>query len=208
MKEQLDTLSPQLKGALAREWNGDESALALAREAFALAINSGGIKELDFERADGVSFNPWPARIALIVLNDAGETSPLAVLTAVLLPVLLCGGNFAPFTMPGAAILEQAAAAANLAAEAPEATLAALDRGGDPIARVAAISQCAQHLDRIRHLHQADKGRLREVLPEVLASGEIVLKVASRVAPAIGARIKHWRMRVAPRLLALVQRPE
>ncbi len=63
------THSPNLFGVLSR-CNDIEISQKLEFY-FALSIKYGGLDELDFKREDGASYNPRPARIALILINDA-----------------------------------------------------------------------------------------------------------------------------------------
>ncbi len=61
--------SPNLAGVVERLF--DAKDLETIEVAFIKAIEQGGLEELDFTRESGVSYNPRPARIALILLNDA-----------------------------------------------------------------------------------------------------------------------------------------
>ncbi len=60
--------SSHLYGAIARACG--ESALPVVAEAFSFAIAKGGESEIGFDREIGVSFNPRPGRVGLILLND------------------------------------------------------------------------------------------------------------------------------------------
>jgi len=61
--------SPKLKGVVSRLFSDSDFKDLLS--VYAEAMSNGGSKELDFAREAGVSFNPRPARVALIQLNEA-----------------------------------------------------------------------------------------------------------------------------------------
>ncbi len=69
MLKTIKNLSPNLYANLRRLINVDGAELL--DYCFEMAIIHQGLEEIDFIREEGVSFNPRPARVALILINDA-----------------------------------------------------------------------------------------------------------------------------------------
>lgn len=65
----LCPLSPHLEIVLKRHFRLEE--LSGLKTILDFVAQNGGVKELDFERKEGVSFNPRFARVALILMQDA-----------------------------------------------------------------------------------------------------------------------------------------
>ncbi len=82
LSPKLELSSPKLKGTLERLYPKN-TALMLA-DAYMKAMSSGGAIEIDFTREEGVSFNPLPARVALIQLNEAKLDDPETLKTNIL----------------------------------------------------------------------------------------------------------------------------
>lgn len=72
-----DTLSPALLRACRTVLSPED--LQLFRQIFDLVCDSGALREVDFERAPDTSFNPRPARIAQICI-DEGDIRDLPTL--------------------------------------------------------------------------------------------------------------------------------
>ena len=79
--------SPALFGLLRRSFPA--TAIALAEECFALSLQLGGLEDSAVFRAEGVSFNPKPARLALILLNETSFRELELVCSAMLMSVPL-----------------------------------------------------------------------------------------------------------------------
>jgi len=69
--QQIATYSGNLAGKLSRlDLRLNTTDLA---QAFEYSIKNGGLDELEFKRPDGQSYNPRPARIALILIESSAE---------------------------------------------------------------------------------------------------------------------------------------
>lgn len=75
---------------------GDLDESAWLNEAFALVISSGALWERDFVRPHSASYNPRPARVALILIHDALEKRP-----EVLAAGMLCSLGSELFSIEG-----------------------------------------------------------------------------------------------------------
>lgn len=60
---------------------GDDISHELDRS-FLSAINNGGLEELDFKRPEGQSYNPRPARIAIILITETLKRDDAILLAA------------------------------------------------------------------------------------------------------------------------------
>lgn len=69
--------SPVLAGAISRHLAKDSHARVVA--AFRVAVRRGACLEAEIPREEEVSFNPRPARLAIILINELGIHSPDAV---------------------------------------------------------------------------------------------------------------------------------
>ncbi len=175
-------MSPHLAGVLSRlETSGNPDALA---EALTFAINHGALTELDFVRETGISFNPRPARIGLILLNEAGvrRLDPLAA------AALACVHRD-----------EQSAALSNFPTEiwalALSSTAPPEELSGE--AQLIALSAL---LDRARHLHLAPVNLRSELWPLVFTQVKSALPIAAQNSPHLGILLRTWAERFERRL--------
>ncbi len=76
--------SPHLSFVLARAF--PQEALVLFDDAFDAAVKANGMVEEDFEREEGASFNPRPARIALILINDGKVREVNTIASGIIFP--------------------------------------------------------------------------------------------------------------------------
>src|SRR5262249_50888456 len=134
--------SPHLAGVVRRT---DPEALDFLDEVLAFVLESGGESEVGFERAHGVSFNPRPARLALILLQ-AGVRDRFVLGGA----MLSCSATPEGYAGSGASEL---LALANNSTELAQGLRAQL-----PGSRRESQIACAAALDLFRHLHQARDG--------------------------------------------------
>ena len=201
--DQLASESPQLFGTLTRVYAEHPAELAFGAKCFALALANSGRLEIDFQRSEGVSFNPRAARVALILMKDANEFSILALATTILSSIETVARESSPppppldLPMLREALLLTAFDTDNLRCEF-------LNSPESPVSRSATLAVLCNHLDRLRHLHQAEDARLREVFPLIMKESDILLSFAAQVSAPLHDKISHWHLRVAPRLRKLV----
>ena len=212
--EQLKSLSPQLYHRLSRALCGDlarvgsvvdgsvsqysEEFLCFA-EAFDIAIRAGGLREIDFERAPEVSFNPRPARVAIIAMTDINNSDALSWISAIILST-----TEPSMRVPNSVlkVFPQLLEYLPLGWEAPQEILRQLSRGQEsPALRSVVWAALSNHLDRIRQLHRATPTRIREVLPEIQERHRGFVSLSQQLAPGLEQKFLQWEDRVLPRLL-------
>ena len=168
--------SPHLRKSLERQGFGDS---ALLRDAFELAVASGGLRELDFEREEGASYNPRPARVALILLDNCGVRDELT----------LAAGILAASDAPEAEAAETLAEAISIA-KSTRCTAAALANADDRLLNIALTLQ----LDRARHRHQADASA-DSGWPEFIAETEKYIVLAQSRSHPLYQILAAWIQR-------------
>jgi hypothetical protein len=121
---------------------------ALIQEAFEIAMRSGGNKELDFERTPGQSYNPRPARVALILLDS--ETRPTGELLGAcfIASVESCSG------LPQGGKWNEVIGTAKNAQRLLKAPASVSDPSLDTILLASAL-----HLDRARQFHRSKNSK-------------------------------------------------
>lgn len=135
--------SPHLASVVTRLF--DAQALEQIAPIFHWCIEQGGLDELDFGREEGASYNPRPARVALILINDAASRD----LTSVGAAIIAAGLEGSAFEPDGSQFQQLAEARAELAAR----PLAELVKLSDEDICEAGTIACCLWLDRARHLH-------------------------------------------------------
>lgn len=145
--------------------------------AFALSIERGGLLELDFEREEGVSYNPRPARHCHILLSDYGSRD-LQTLEACLLASIW---ELNPLDFSAAELTY-------LHSRFPDsAPLLEEVYQEQPASKSARVIKLAQLLDRARHVHLSkDAKKLEKVKQEVrfyleLSEQEHSWKISERI---------------------------
>lgn len=160
---------------------------------FEAVMVAGAAEELEFSRPEGQSFNPRPARIAIITITD-GPCRDLDVVAACLVASLPREKLAA---LP-AHVTARAAQIASLARrsfdELERLTHAPSDDVVTQNTREAAIVALAIHLDFLRHRHLAhDQSASRwQTAIEQAASA---LRLAERCSPQLAARFGAWHDR-------------
>lgn len=139
----IQSHSPHLAGALARRFDG--SAVKAIEPLFSWAIAHGGFEELDFVRQPEVSYNPRPARLALIVINEGGSRKLEQIAGAV-----IAGASYGGTFEPDESAFQRVAAEIAYLAAAP---IREISRVPNALLHDVATVGCAVWLDRARHLH-------------------------------------------------------
>ena len=138
------TRSPHLANVLSR--SVDPAALPFLDSCFNLALLHGGESEWDFSRAPDASYNPLPARVALILINDARITRAEILATAMIASVCLKEEDL--LTLRSFTEFKHVCALLNLVEQYPSCTMENSEIERDIASIVAAL-----WLDRARHIH-------------------------------------------------------
>lgn len=177
--------SPHLYGVLGRTL--DAQGVQLVSRAFEVSILHAGESELDIERREGVSFNPHPGRVGLILLNDFAERSPEVIACGVLATAKL------PLNLSVSELFGERVSRLLALTLAPTEEL--LENIAQPDYQAAAKVALALYIDRTRHLHQAE-GHIGEgVRREVFSQVDSYIQIAERLSPGVSMLIKRWKER-------------
>jgi len=190
----ISNKSPNLSGALRRfHTKGVRFDIATLDDVFDFAIRNGGLEELDYIRDPEVSFNPRPARIAMIVLQSAKLNSQEAVEAALLSSVWPSDKEIEnPPESLSENVLEIAARA-----RLPPLTLIG---SAKKEASNAEILACCLWLDRARHYHLAEMSRDMLCLDRFLQTTESYIELAQEVSAPLHTLLLMWLNRVGTQL--------
>ena len=198
----LATRSPHLFGVTERIWPKDTGALAIIALAFHWIIEREGESELDFEREPGVSFNPRPARVGLILINDAKVESAAQVASGIL-ATATAGDTITTLSAHAATELfpRNILELAQLAQLPTSALLDPLPAEAMPaLAAPAATIACAIFLDRARQLHRMTAESRISTWEECFQISGNYLSLAERHSPPLYTLLKAWERRFRDRL--------
>lgn len=171
---------------------------------FELALTLGGRLERDYAREDGASFNPRPARVAQILLEDCREVVTPVVLAA----AMLCSVD----ERSASEVLAQGKALASPVKKLIKEAKTPLERlAGASISEEAVCVALAVALDRARHVHLiaadalAPEQQKHSIAPNFTAQervrSELVRgftsceEISEQICPAIALRISVWLRR-------------
>lgn len=178
-------LSPHLHSVIQRIFKEDTAAHALLELSFTHAIEKGGLNELDFKREEGVSYNPRPARVALILLSNA-QVADAEVIAAGML------ASSDPLDdLKHLEVAERARVLAHAALEAPE-EIAKID---PPLRFEVAIVALALWLDRVRHLHQSPSAST--LWNEMVELTDRYIELAAQTSEPLHTLLLAWKERAA-----------
>lgn len=194
----LSVRSPHLFRCLERRFT--PGLIQPFEQAFVAVVAANGELEQDFVRPPDVSFNPRPARLVLILLNDCGITDHQLLLAAMLcgcdqetLKVELAGEPYQPFKRENVQALEILRLTQLCSISLPDSlgySGTALESHKEDIAApVAAVFiLLALLLDRLRHVHQAGDPELaRAIATESLTANTIAERLSPKLASLISA---------------------
>ncbi len=179
----IEKYSPRLRGSLQRKVPSVD--LKLIEDCFALAINNGGLLELDYKREEGMSFNPRPARIACILIEDAGARSTNAIAAGIVSTVWYSLSAKEQDALP-----DSLRRTAELSAADCPSKLEQLEKAEQHEVR---LIQLCSYLDRARHLHLADTNVWRSVYDECEAYSEL----AKQHCAPLHTLLTSWQGRFA-----------
>ncbi len=177
--------SPHLFGVLGR--TVDSHGVQLVSQAFEVSILHGGESELDIERREGVSFNPHPGRVGLILINDFQERSPEVIACGVLRTAKR------PLEVSVQKLFGEKVSHLLALSKLPAQELLANIEQSDY--RSAAKVALALFLDRTRHLHQVEGYGKEGVRGEIFSQADCYIQVAERVSPAVSLLLQRWKQR-------------
>lgn len=176
----IKKFSPNLHLTIERILSLDE--VALLDNAFSLAISHEGLKEIDFQREEGVSYNPRPARVALILINNAKVTDNKIIATSFLANI-------------EAAVLKNLVSE-NIPSEYFQNALLAknpflLQNENKEIKLIS----LALRLDRVRHHHLSKELNSKEKWQEFLEENQKYIELAGNISPEIHLLLQKWQER-------------
>ncbi|MBX7145228.1 MAG: hypothetical protein K1X79_12310 [Oligoflexia bacterium] len=132
--------SPALYAILQYAFPQQLDLLALA---YHVAWHNGGQSEAPIVRAEGVSFNPRPARIVSLLLSDGYEKSPLT----------LCAAFLSYASCPS-----KAAIPSHLESAWELAQMALINNSSPPLTEAGCRIKLCREIDSLRHLHMTNLG--------------------------------------------------
>lgn len=180
--------SPKLKGTLRRLLPDTERKAV--ESFFLLAIQFGGLEELDYIREEGQSFNPRPARILSILIDQANQRSPLVLSAA---SVASVWSELPPETQ--ARIPSEVA---EVAEQAAHISRTIMTEEHSKRLKPAILIALASYLDRARHLHLADASIWREVYEE----STVYIDLAEEHCHPLHPLLVSWKLRFAKQQLS------
>lgn len=172
--------SPHLDGKLLRLIKKgllSSSDYRLIDDAFCISMQHGGKEEIDFIRDPEVSFNPRPARAALILINDARETSAISI-AAIILASLSTSTQNLKFDNRVLSLVEESLMDVN-----------------EIESKSAALIACSLWLDRARHLHQISEENRNETWPKFLEMHKSYLELAEKYSESLHILLLAWEQR-------------
>lgn len=200
----MQTRSPHLFGASTRTWPGDSAAVKIIALTFQWVIAEDGEVEIDFKRDPTVSFNPRPARIALILLNDVELKSPIAIAAGILAtasnPLGLVEKQQKTLLPAASSFLDARSFFDTIAYTQLE--MWKLSKLPDSSEVISAIQiRCALFLDRTRHLHRMTSANRLDTWIECYSTRHDYLALAEKYCPKLYLLLATWERRFRKRLI-------
>ncbi len=181
----LAQLSPHLLGTLKRIFT--PSDLVFIENTFMVAIECGGAGEIDFIRAENSSYNPRPARVALILIDQLQEKDSRVVTSALLATIPDLRRELIPATVIDEDILNLSLLS-QLSPEELTAQQAHLPAAASKIA-------LAAWLDRIRHFHLAPSETKKTLCMHIALQTDKFLELAQTTNSPLTPFLVRWRDR-------------
>ena len=175
---QINTRSPHLASVI----NSLELDIELLDAVFQATMLAGGDDELDFIRQPSVSFNPRPARVALILIKNCSCHNEKIIAAGMLASV-------AEFEIASLQVEQESLKIALAAKEFLQNNLDAQLQ--TPVVQVA----LAAWLDRIRHIHLASEQNVDRLRAMSVERTRRFLPIATEHAPQLANLLKHWLSR-------------
>jgi hypothetical protein len=182
MQTELSKYSQHLTNALNRIF---KKIPAVIIEAFCFALKNGGLLEHDFTRVKDASFNPRPARICLILINDARVTAADILASS----LIRSGLEMNPTAIANYPELDHLIT--KLAEDSLQNPLALCNMAKNDN-RSPGILAAASWLDRVRHFHLADNETLAKKKDEVLELNQAYTELSKLCSEPLGIMLVHW----------------
>lgn len=186
----MPSSSPHLSSVAERIFPQEIAAAVVST--FELTVAWGGKTEHGFSREEGVSFNPRPARIGLIMLNDVGERNDSVVRAAILAAVIeQCSDDAidAFYKLPSGEKVVELARMGILPIDQIESI-----EGPDRLA--AGSIACAIFLDLMRHFHQTQLWAATADKTEWLRKVEPYIRLSNQTTPKLTPFFQSWCDRI------------
>lgn len=180
--QKLVSYFSNLANALSRSLTLDDRQLV--EHATLFALENGALTELDFERQPEVSFNPRPARIVLILLNDAGVRDSKTLAAAALATLE------EPCLNAAQTLFNQALCKLALSANLPPQQL--LKENFEPSVALIAL---ALWLDRARHLHLSPSIKDASFRNDFVDQTRLYIQLANKTSSALELLLEAWLKR-------------
>lgn len=161
--------------ALLRKLFNEEEFLTLEKT-FLFTLSNGGLKEIDFTRTEGQSFNPRPARMAQIVLKNSSLNSFKIINSSFL-----------------ACIKDECDLTALIATKILEYERIPNDQ--NKIDEESKVISLALLLDRARHLHLSKEYLNEQFRKNFYTKVKTVLKISGSSNEKLNLLIGHWLKR-------------
>jgi hypothetical protein len=175
--------SPHLYGYLTRTYSEDD--LEYLTKAFKISIEHGGLRELDFEREPGVSYNPRPARIGIILLSECKVNDRQILATAFLASVLQYQPNAVETVRTAFPELYDIALKSSFKPDKIERNSKSM-----PIHLISGVLA----IDRARHLHLA-KDISISTIQQFIKDLDIQIELAKTCSPRLEILLTSWKQR-------------
>ncbi|MDD2942636.1 MAG: hypothetical protein PHC51_06685 [bacterium] len=192
-RDDISLHSHHFSGVLSR------SGLSLDRESlcrvFTWALNNGGWLEHDFSRPAGQTFNPRPARVGIILINDLGADSQELLEAGLASSVALPGDR----ALPGCELLLPQAA--ELVDDYQRFSI-------DDVSRLLATERglgvakviLANYLDRTRQIHRRQDEDRADYWRKVYQEREPYFRLAEHLGGVVENYLKQWLWRFELRI--------
>lgn len=175
----ISNKSPHLEGYLKRLIkSGKINSYADLDEAFTWCMQNGGIDEHDFIREAGVSFNPRPARVAIILMKEEG-VQDLDILTAAVLSS--CADKIHNYD--------------NASDEIKSLVSKSMQPASIILEYKPAVIALANRLDRARQLHRCNLKDASIHWPKFLEENSDYLTLAEKHSKSLSILLSSWEKR-------------
>ena len=179
----MTQISPQFHAVLKRkEFSNSRDLLLLS---YKISADLGGMKEQGFEREQGVSYNPRPARLTYILIKDCNISCPITLAAAIICSVQEVKAEaLSSYKLPNEVL--------SLCAEAKRSIHDLVK-----CSREAKIIAQAVHLDRARHLHQSNLKNDADELQSFLRQTQDFIELGTRETLPCTPHLQHWLKRAS-----------
>lgn len=188
--------------------------IALLDRVLNFTLANGGWEEVHFLRDPDTSYNPRPARVALILAIDAKRRSTAELAAAMLAAIghgatencsVRSHSEYCPLFLPEQeSLFAECDSLLTIAELQPQLLLARIEstNGANPEADeilAGATIACAARLDLVRHFHQADAETRKSLEESIVSETKDYLQIARHCSIPLANLLNHWLMRYGAR---------